>query len=199
MKKYAINTNVRESIYSIIFIVSLLISALIIILFNHLVKDYAVENFWIVFLNVFILPTMGAINSFFKWLFNNYLWKIKKISKLTKVPDLSGDWTIVGKNSMGFEYSGTLNIQQTFSEILIRGLFEKSKSINEESYLNIRDDEIILSYYYLNEPKQKESNMDIHHGFAKIVFDISIISAEAKYFNDDFRETKGFWSLKKNN
>lgn len=199
MKKYAINTNVRESIYSIIFIVSLFISALIIILFNHLVKDYAVENFWIVFLNVFILPTMGAINSFFKWLFNNYLWKIKRISKLTKVPDLSGDWTIVGKNSMGFEYSGTLHIQQTFSEILIRGLFEKSKSINEESYLNIRDDEIILSYYYLNEPKQKESNMDIHHGFAKIVFDFSIISAEGKYFNDDFRETKGFWSLKKNN
>ena len=118
MKKYAISSNIRESIYTIIFIFSIFLSAGITVLFNALVKDFAVDNFWVLLLNILILPTMGGINALLKWLFNNHIWKITSISKFTKVPNLAGDWAIEGKNSNDFVYTGTLHIQQTFDKIL---------------------------------------------------------------------------------
>ena len=197
MKKYAISSNIRERIYTIIFITSIFLSAVITVLFNALVKDFAADNFWVLFFNILILPTMGGINVLLKWLFNNHIWKVTSIYKFTKVPNLAGDWAIEGKNSNDFVYTGTLHIQQTFDKILVKGVFENSKSFNEETYFSFKEDEVVLSYYYLNEPKQKGTNFNIHHGFAKIVFDSTINTAEGKYFNDDFRETKGIWKLKK--
>ena len=79
---------------------------------------------------------MGGINVLLKWLFNNHIWKVTSIYKFTKVPNLAGDWAIEGKNSNDFVYTGTLHIQQTFDKILVKGLFENSKSFNEETYFD---------------------------------------------------------------
>jgi len=198
MKKYSLSSDIREKVYGFIFTLSIILSTAATLLFNILVQDHAVDNIGVLYLNIFILPTVGGINLGLKWLFDNYLWDKKIFAKIIQVQNLSGEWSIEGESSTGDTYGGTLHIKQTFSEILIKGVFLKSTSFNEETFLSLRNNEIVLSYYYLNELKNKEDGMTTHHGFIKITFDLLNMKAEGKYFTDDFRKTQGHWSLEKN-
>ncbi len=198
--QYSLNTEIQEKIYRIIFIISILLCSVILLLFNYLLKDAIITNFWIMFLNLFIVPSVGLVYSLFIWLFNSYLWKTKRVTKITKVPDLSGKWVIKGESNFaeGTKFSGILYIKQTFDKITIKSVFEKSTSFNTQTFLEIKEDDVKLSYYYHNEPKQKESDkLHIHHGFMTLTFSNGNFSGE--YFNDGFRGTNGSWILEKEN
>ena len=166
--QYSLNTEIREKIYRIIFVISILLCSAVLLLFNLLLKDAIITNFWIMFFNLFIVPSVGLFYSVFKWLFNNHLWKTNLFIKITKVPDFSGKWTIKGNSNFadGTDFTGSLYIKQTFDRITIKCIFEQSESFNTQTFLEIRDADITLSYYYQNRPKQKESDkLHIHHGF----------------------------------
>lgn len=196
--QYSLNTEIREKINRSIFIISILLCSAILLLFNLLLRDEIMTNFWIMFLNLFIVPSVGFFYSLFKWLFNSYIWKIKVFTKITKVPNFTGKWVIKGKSNFanGTEFSGTLLIKQTFDRITIKCIFEQSVSFNTQTFLEIKDTEIKLSYYYQNEPKQKESGkLNIHHGFMTLTFSEGNFTGE--YFNDAFRGTSGSWTLVK--
>ncbi|MCI8487679.1 MAG: hypothetical protein HFE36_03100 [Clostridia bacterium] len=197
MKNYVISSDIREKVYNYIFIISIILSSGIAVLFNWLVKDIVATNIFVVYLNVFVLPTMGGINYLIKWLFNRYLWKIKFFQKVLGVPNLVGKYVIEGKNNNGIEYSGTLHINQTFSKISVKGIFANSQSNNIETYLSFDNDEIVLHYHYINEPKQKTGTMGIHYGFAEIILTKDLQDGNGKYFNDEFRETSGHWQISK--
>lgn len=198
--QYSTNSEIREKIYRFIFLFSILLCSAILLFFNFLFKDAILTNFWVMFFNLFIVPSVGLFYGLFKWLFNSYIWKLKPIVKLTKITDLSGKWTIKGESSFsgGTNFTGTLYIKQTFDKITIKSVFERSVSYNTQTFLEIRDADIKLSYYYQNEPKQKESDkLHIHHGFMTLTFTDGKISGE--YFNDAFRGTSGSWILEKEN
>lgn len=198
--KYSINTEIREKIYKIIFVISILICSVILLVFNLLMKNAIINNFWIMFFNLFIVPSVGFFYSLFKWVFNIWIWKTKLITNITKLPNLSGEWEIKGRSSFanGTDFSGTLYIKQTFDKIIIKSVFEQSLSLNTQTFLEIKEDDIILSYYYQNQPKQKESDtLHIHHGFMTLKFSDGHFSGE--YFNDAFRGTSGSWILEKVN
>lgn len=196
--QYSLNTQIRDKIYGTIFLISILLCSGILLLFNFLFKDAIITNFWVMFFNLFIVPSVGLFYSIFKWLFNNYLWKMKLFIKFTKIPDLSGRWKINGESSFakGTNFTGSLYIKQTFDRITIKSVFEHSTSFNTQTFLEIRDADIKLSYYYQNEPKQRESDkLNIHHGFMILTYTDGNLSGE--YFNDAFRGTKGSWELMK--
>ncbi len=195
MKNYAIDNNIRDKVNRLIFIFSLIFASFIMITFNILVSDIAVTNVWIIYLNILILPSLGGIDAFLKWVFDTKLWKTKVFMKLLNLPNLNGIWNIKGENSLGYTYNGLIKIYQTFNKISIKGLFDNSQSENFETFMSISVNEIKLSYNYTNEPKKKEGTMGIHHGFAIIRFDKDLKNGTAKYFNDDFRGTQGVWSL----
>lgn len=196
--QYSLNTEIREKIYRIIFIISILLSSAILLLFNFLLRDAIITNFWVMFFNLFIVPSVGFFYSLFKWIFNNYIWKTKFMVKFTKIPNFSGNWVIKGESKFanGTKFSGTLYIIQTFDKITIKGVFARSESYNTQTFLEVRDSDIKLSYYYQNVPKQKESDkLHIHHGFMTLTFSNGNFSGE--YFNDAFRGTSGSWILEK--
>lgn len=61
MKNYVISSDIREKVYNYIFIISIILSSGIAVLFNWLVKDIVATNIFVVYLNVFVLPTMGEL------------------------------------------------------------------------------------------------------------------------------------------
>ena len=198
--QYSLNTEIREKIYRIFFIISIILCSAILLLFNVLLKDVIITNVWVMFFNLFIAPSVGCFYSLFKWLFNTYLWKTKFFIKITKVPNLNGKWFVRGKSSFanGTEFTGTLNIKQTFNEITIKADFKQSVSFNTQTFLEIKDDEIVLSYYYQNKPKQKDcEKLNIHYGFMTLTYSDSNFTGE--YFNDGFRGTNGSWILEREN
>lgn len=64
MKEYMINSTIRTKVKLIISIISLALSVAISMLYNLLTKNIAEDNFWVVYMNVFLIPSMGAIASF---------------------------------------------------------------------------------------------------------------------------------------
>ena len=197
MKDYAIDSNIRDRIHNTIFIISMALAVVISALFNLCTESMAKNSFWFVFLNLFIFPGMGIINTFLKWLFDSHLWHSNVFKKIVKIPDLSGVWEITAQNKDGIEYSGTLKIKQTFTQISICGKFKNSSSYNTATFITALPDGISLSYYYTNEPDGTIQTMGIHHGFAVILFSEDCETVKGSYFNDNFRGTQGYWQLQK--
>lgn len=94
MKEYMINSTIRTKVKLIISIISLALSVAISMLYNLLTKNIAEDNFWVVYMNVFLIPSMGAIASFLNFWFDRKLWKTKLFKKLLNTPDLSGLITV---------------------------------------------------------------------------------------------------------
>lgn len=196
MKEYMINSTIRTKVKLIISIISLALSVAISMLYNLLTKNIAEDNFWVVYMNVFLIPSMGAIASFLNFCFDRKLWKTKLFKKLLNTPNLSGLWQIEGTNVQGYTYTGELTIVQTFSRISIKGSFKESISNNEETYMSIDQEITTLRYYYVNEPKTGNTLLNIHHGFAVLRF-VDQSNGSGKYFSDDFRGNQGNWVLKR--
>lgn len=201
MKQYAINSNTREKVYSTLYIISLAIVIAISAVFNILTCNVNDNLQWLIILiNVILFPTSAGIYAGLKALFNKHIWKTKFFQKFLSVKNISGEWTVRGKNNKGFEYTGGLTIVQTFEKIAVVGKFDTSDSINEETYYSNDGVKITLSYYYNNTPNSNRAEtMSIHHGFSILEFEINSNMVSGKYFSDDFRETNGTWQLTEKN
>lgn len=199
MKNYSINSDARTKVDRIIFALSSIITIFITIFYNRITISWPDTNVFYAYFNLFLVPSFGGIYFFLKYIFNHFLWNKKIFKKIIKVPDLSGEWSILGKNNSDNSYTGTLIIKQNFTKISIRGIFDKSNSFNEETYLNF-DDLVSLSYHYKNEPIQNnENNLKIHCGYVKISFSEDFKTANGEYFTDGFRQNYGNWTLEKKN
>jgi len=134
-------------------------------------------------------------------LFDRYIWKWKllRILRITRVPDLSGEWgghvhpAATPGISAGLveETAITLMIQQSWTTLLIRGSTKTSRSRSITGSILIDDDES-LSYQYINEPAAPSpSTMHAHRGVASMRLLSGGRVLEGEYFSGRDRQTLG--------
>lgn len=148
------------------------------------------------------LVSAGAIYVGLYYLFNSRLWKSPRISRLLKVPDLSGEWDChgKGKNNEGIEleWKGKLKIFQSWDKVHIR--LDTQHSGSDSITASIVYDEGLgyrLIYNYRNDPKINEELLNSHMGFAEFTFEDDLMSAKGEYFNGRGRNTFGTMSIRK--
>lgn len=135
-------------------------------------------------------------------LFDQHLWKFGFLRRALLVPDLNGTWRCAGKtvtqggDSADFEWESEITIRQSWSKIFIRLKTAQSgsKSITASLY-HEGDGCYRLMYPYENDPKPSEQELKHHRGFADLLFDASVGSAEGRYFTDGDRLTVGEMEL----
>lgn len=126
--------------------------------------------------------------------FNNWIWKIKPISKLLKLPNISGAWLCNGKSDHeNFNWHGNVRIIQSWDKIRIVLTTEQSSSESISAVI-IYDDVhgYKLVYNYENRPKSLDNkSLKTHIGFA----DLNIVNgddeASGHYYNVSGRKTSG--------
>lgn len=152
-----------------------------------------------------ILSLVGAGTVFvvLYWILDRFAWRWRVVSKLLKVPNLSGEWECTGKtiNAQGesiFDWTAKVTIIQTWDRIRVRLKTDTSAS-NSTSAALIHDeaDGFRLFYSYSNEPKMGQHELHAHRGSAEITFAKDVQSAEGEYFNGYGRYTFGRMSLKR--
>ena len=158
---------------------SYILSLLFFKLFNNL-------PFWI--------ETLSPLTSFllFYSLFDKYLWKFKIFSVfgVVNVPDLNGRWvgtqrSSYKKNGQNICISSCLEIVQTFSKIIIRSYYEKSKSENTVADFYDINGEGLLYYNFDNDPNSlKQGTMQRHRGTVKLRYVPRERKLIGEYYND---------------
>lgn len=148
---------------------------------------------------VMSLVGAGMVYAGLHWFFNNYAWKIGRVSKLLKLPNLDGVWNCYGlseNQNPPLAWSGTITIVQSWEKIRVNLITGQSVSnsvaaaLIDDSPLGFR-----LMYHYKNEPKAGEPDLTYHHGFAELTFSADGQTAEGGYFNGRGRNTFGAMKL----
>ena len=140
--------------------------------------------------------TAGLFYLSVHWLFDRYLWRLAWLARLLGLPNISGKWTcdaqtFDSENNPTYRWSGTVTIHQTWEKIRIyldTGQSSSSScvaSISPETEKGFK-----LIYSYRNEPKVGEE-LQIHLGFAEMLFDRETKRAEGEYYNVKGRSTRG--------
>jgi hypothetical protein len=117
-------------------------------------------------------PGVLAIAAGLYEIFDKWLWRIPLLRKfgIVKVPDLNGEWKVVGQTSwsQGQEYHGNARIRQTWTHISICLETEYSSSRSLTASLLINEPEgPTLSYEYRNDPRPNApTTMHSHRGTA---------------------------------
>lgn len=196
MHEYVIKNGLTKKIVFFLSIAATSLSAFV----NALVFDtinkisgcsFAVSS-WIIFLALWFL-------------FSKNIWKNKCLMKILKIEDLSGKWLC---KCTGFHYdepgyksnwNGIITISQTYDEILVKLDADKSTSYSTEAQLEKKkDNEYMLSYFYINEPKASaDRDMHKHYGSCRMIFDMEHRTAKADYFTDRDRGSFGSMLLTK--
>lgn len=151
----------------------------------------------------FSLIGAGAIYALLYAMFDDYVWKWSRISKLLRVPDLSGRWRCDGQSinsdgSLGVTWQGEVIVVQSWDRIRVRLKTATSASNSIAAALTYdAADGYRLLYNYQNEPKVTEPELRPHRGFADLLFTHDCASAEGNYFNGAGRYTYGTMTLKK--
>jgi len=150
---------------------------------------------------VFSLMGAGAVFTALYWVFNRYLWRWPWVSSLMKVPDLSGKWhcdgrTIQSDGKPGYVWDGTATIIQSWDKlrICLKTKHSGSNSISAALLCDSAEGYRLL-YNYRNDPRIEETELKSHLGFAELVFDKTLKSAEGEYFNGHGRYTFGTMKL----
>ena len=112
------------------------------------------------------IDTMAFYGLFF-FLFDRFVWKWRVLRwlRITRVPDVSGEWhghvrpspTEGMSAGLGEERDITVVIRQTWTELLVTGRTNLSKFRSLSGSLVVTD-EHSLSYEYLNEPSAPASS-----------------------------------------
>lgn len=146
---------------------------------------------------VLSLAGAGTVFAVLYWLFDKYVWRWSRISLLLKIPNLSGEWVCEGRSlgpdgELAFAWNGTVTIVQTWDKIRLRLKTTQSCS-NSITAAVVYDsaDGYRLLYNYRNEPRIEEPELKGHVGFADLIFDESLRTAEGSYFNGHGRFTFG--------
>jgi hypothetical protein len=140
--------------------------------------------------------TAGLFYLLVHWLFDRCLWRVSWVARFFGLPDLSGRWACEAQtfdidNKPSYEWSGTVTIHQTWEKICIyldTGQSSSSScvaSISPETEKGFK-----LIYSYRNEPKVGEE-LQLHLGFAEMLFDRETSRAEGEYYNVKGRSTRG--------
>lgn len=185
MHEYTITNQSRHKILFWMTIIASTISVPITVLLNRLMSFFqlgAIISFSISSLTVFTI---------LYWLFNNYIWKFKKISKLMGLPDISGKWINEGKShnivtNKKYNWKSEIIITQKWDKILIVSKNENSsdsKSIVGGMHF-VEGKGFDFSYHYLNTPVIGQKNLNRHEGFCVLCFSEDLSCAEGYYFNN---------------
>ena len=149
----------------------------------------------------FALASAGVIYALIYWVFDRYAWRVPWISKALKVPNLAGVWRCKGQTinpdkTLGYEWNATVTIVQSWDRFRVRLKTHQSSSNSRSAALLYDEaDGFRLFYNYQNEPKVGEAELQPHLGFAELVFDHDLQSAEGEYFNGRGRYTFGTMHL----
>ncbi|GLS29428.1 hypothetical protein SAMN04488498_11224 [Mesorhizobium albiziae] len=152
-----------------------------------------------------VLSLAGAGTVFFAlyWILDRFAWKWNGLSKLLKVPDLTGSWDCEGQTinpdgTLGYPWKAKITIVQSWDRIRVRLKTAQSGS-NSTSAALICDeaDGYRLFYSYKNDPNIGETELRSHRGSAEITFAKDLQSANGEYFNGHGRYTFGRMSLKR--
>lgn len=146
--------------------------------------------------------TTGAIYFILHWLFNAYVWKIK----IFEAPDLSGEWTIVGKTldefgKVRWDWQGEIGITQDWKQILIHLKTETSQSWSYTATLSKRHSPLggwLLTYSYSNDPEVESSHqLNPHKGYCEAELNKELNAGKIRYFNHSGRNTFGVIEMKR--
>ncbi|MCY0856660.1 hypothetical protein [Cupriavidus sp. D39] len=142
--------------------------------------------------------TAGVIYAALYWFFETRGWKW--VAPFLKVPDLTGDWTCVGRSMkadcLEVEWNGVVTIAQSWDKIRVRlKTTQSSSSSIAASLIYDCTEGYRLLYNYRNDPKLGEKELVSHRGAAELAFAKDLQSAEGEYFNGHGRYTFGRMTL----
>jgi len=146
------------------------------------------------------LDTM-AFSGLFYTLFDRYVWKwlARHRIRITKIPDLSGTWkgyvrpagTSGASAGLAIKTEITINFQQTWTDMLVVGRTQLSKSHSLSASV-ITNDECSISYEYLNEPfADALYTMHAHRGTAMLSIDKTQTKLDGEYYSGRDRQNIG--------
>lgn len=122
------------------------------------------------------ISPLAAYGILYSW-FDKHLWKLGvfRVTGIVCFPNLNGRWEGIQRssykdvNSKQVELNTVLEIKQTFSKIVIKAYYEKSKSESVVAHFAELNDEVYLYYTYDSDPNTlKERTMAMHKGSVKI-------------------------------
>lgn len=127
--------------------------------------------------------------------FDQFLWHQNLVLKFVKMPDLRGTWVgtydseFIDDNGERQRTSGpiALVIKQTYSDVSIRLLAEKSRSVSTLARMQAQDSgEFYLDYIYANAPKLKHrQELDNHFGSSRLILpSVRPIKFTGEYWTD---------------
>lgn len=147
--------------------------------------------------------TAGLIYGGLYWLFDQHVWKLPHLSKLLKVPDLTGTWvcrgqTLKADGSPDRDWSAELAIVQSWDRLRVRLKTAQSTSQSIAAALVYdQADGYRLLYNYRNEPDIGQPQLSGHRGSAELLFSPDLKSAKGEYFNGHGRYTFGTMQLER--
>ena len=133
------------------------------------------------------------------WAFDQFCWKW--IRRVTKLPDLSGEWhcegRTLGDGHVG-DWDGKITIVQSFDKIKVSLSTKQSTSSSRSAALFYEEGiGYRLSYNYKNEPRIGEEDLAFHWGCCELLFDVGLTRADGEYFNGHGRKTFGTMHLER--
>ncbi|WP_342154673.1 hypothetical protein [Methylorubrum sp. SB2] len=150
-----------------------------------------------------ILWPLGAATIYagIYWYFEKHGWKISAVSSFLKVPNLDGKWHCKGRKlnpdgSVELEWTGVLTIVQSWDQI--RLYLKTGDSGSDSISAALLHDASIgykLMYTYKNQPRPDKPHLAPHTGYAELLFDPDLKSAEGDYFNGRGRYSFGTMEL----
>lgn len=188
-----INTNnYKQFTYFILLLIA--VSVLIAYLIDYFLKNQNINlPFYIE------IPSVLGIYYLLFYLFDNYFWKWSIFKKFNIIiaNDLNGKWEGTAKSSYDdFEkdIEVIFNIEQSATNIVIHGTFNKSKSIslNANFEKSAVDNSVALFYFYRNEPNYDATKtMAIHEGSVKLIYNKKNNALEGSYYSGRDRNNHG--------
>ena len=150
---------------------------------------------------VLVWISAGSIYAVLYWIFDEHLWRWRRVAKALRVPDLSGDWLCTGQTinpdkTVGHQWSGRLTIVQSWDRLCVRLKTAQSESKSITASL-LKDDSsgFRLMYSYRNDPGIEQADLASHLGHSEILFSNDLHSGAGEYFNGHGRYTFGTLSL----
>jgi hypothetical protein len=197
MHQYATDSDERKNILFLLVVISLLSAWFL----NEIVLNQILNRslFW--WLEA---PAVFGLFGLFYGVFDRYLWKKPIFHKirLIRIPDLNGIWK--GYISSSFKpdvprENVEVEINQSWTKIGISLRTGSSRSHSLTASVLTKDqNNILISYEYLNEPKYKaESSMHTHRGTCRLVLSPDRQRLEGEYYTGRDRQNFGTLSLKK--
>lgn len=203
MHHYSVNSYIRKTVVTIITLISIIILFVLGLIFNNfgvelLPLPLNINNKTILKMILGLLFKTGSIIGVLYYIFDKWVWKMKYIKMIHKIPDLNGIWegefVSNKKDERGNNYNGIcrMKIKQTWSKISIKGNFNKSKSYSRIAMI-VKDCEgIQLKFEYTNKPdKTVDTNLKTHSGYNTLTYDEEKGTLIGEYYTDRNRQTYG--------